>query len=214
MIEALRAAQRPIPPYLQFLALRDASVRSTTFAMHCFWEGEARLGGLPGVTATRAGWIGTHEVVQVTFDRREIRFEELLQKAKELQCTSRVYAHDRGQWEIARKDPDLTVELLSEAESMRDAEPADQRYFLRQTPLVWLPLTDYQATKVNAAVAAREDVQVWLSPRQRALRQRIQRVLEHDLKAFAGLEPLPAPDQLADYAQTLAERIAKMSKRF
>ncbi|MHC4922145.1 MAG: hypothetical protein ACYTKC_21465, partial [Planctomycetota bacterium] len=47
------------PLYLRLLAIeaRSKGKQKATFAMHCFWEGEAHLGSLPGVTGTRAGWL-------------------------------------------------------------------------------------------------------------------------------------------------------------
>ena len=53
MLTALKAANRPIPGYLQLLHdetdARVRGVQRATFAMHCFWEGEAVLGAIPGV---------------------------------------------------------------------------------------------------------------------------------------------------------------------
>ena len=69
MMAALRAAGKPVPQYLQLVAAENiARTQRATFAMHCYWEGEVRLGSIPGVLATGAAWIGPKEVVTVTFD--------------------------------------------------------------------------------------------------------------------------------------------------
>ena len=69
LIEALRSVEKPVPHYLESLASDVGdSLQSATFAMHCFWEGEALLGNLTGVKSTRAAWLGPHEVVHVKFD--------------------------------------------------------------------------------------------------------------------------------------------------
>lgn len=207
MREALLAANQPVPRYLELMAA-DESTATATFAMHCYWEGEARLGGLAGVSRTRAAWIGPHEVVQVQFDPARIGFTDLLQAAKKMDCASRVYAHDQQQWNVARGDDHLTVEMLAESDPPRDAKTSDQWYYLRRSPAVWLPLTTSQAVKVNAALGLEQDVDAWLSPRQRKLLRQIKMLLQQDEDAMAGFQPLPSDSDLPAYAQALAQRVA------
>jgi len=57
MVAALKSAKRPVPSYLQLVA--DAERKGSkiaTFAMHCYWEGEAQFGRLDGVQSTLSGW--------------------------------------------------------------------------------------------------------------------------------------------------------------
>ena len=99
LIEALTAAGREPPAYLRLAATEVApgQVAKATFAMHCFWEGEARLGALDGVLATRAGWLEGNEVVEVVFDPTVRNYDRLVRSAQELDCARIVYAHDQEQ---------------------------------------------------------------------------------------------------------------------
>jgi hypothetical protein len=49
------------------LAAQQAS-KTATFSMYCYWTGEATVGKVPGVVATRIGEFGGNEVVEVTYD--------------------------------------------------------------------------------------------------------------------------------------------------
>ena len=52
-------------------------VQSATFSMYCYWTGEATLGRVDGVVASRIGHWGGHEVVQVDYDPRRTGVAEL-----------------------------------------------------------------------------------------------------------------------------------------
>lgn len=49
------------------LAAQPAT-KTATFSMYCYWTGEATVGKVPGVVATRIGELGGNEVVEVTYD--------------------------------------------------------------------------------------------------------------------------------------------------
>jgi hypothetical protein len=46
----------------------DASLRTATFSMYCYWTGEATIGRVDGVVASRIGHWGGNEIVQVDYD--------------------------------------------------------------------------------------------------------------------------------------------------
>ena len=46
----------------------SASLETATFSMYCYWTGEATLGGVDGVVASRIGHWGGDEIVQVDYD--------------------------------------------------------------------------------------------------------------------------------------------------
>jgi len=54
MTAALKAAKRPVPSYLSAIAIDNSKLETATFAMHCYWTGEARLGSIDGVMSTSA----------------------------------------------------------------------------------------------------------------------------------------------------------------
>ncbi|MEC9372619.1 MAG: thioredoxin family protein, partial [Planctomycetota bacterium] len=64
MAAALQSHGQTPPQWLTMLAHEDVKTERATFAMHCFWEGEALLGGIEGVTKTRTGWLDNREVVE------------------------------------------------------------------------------------------------------------------------------------------------------
>ncbi len=149
MVAALEAAGRPVPEYLGWV---DGDARAplarATFATHCFWVGEACLGSEPGVKATRASWQDGREVVEVWFDERQIDHATLVARARQRGCSDEPLAFD------PREPP-------------RPAKASDQKRHLIGTRYASLPLTRFQQTRVNAALAAGRDPTPWLSPRQR-----------------------------------------------
>ncbi|MFT7678666.1 MAG: hypothetical protein ACI8QC_002661, partial [Planctomycetota bacterium] len=54
--KTLRAAKRDVPIWLATLAEETSSAPTETLAlsMHCFWDGEGKLGAFPGILSTRA----------------------------------------------------------------------------------------------------------------------------------------------------------------
>ncbi len=168
MAAALRAAGRPVPGYLENLVAETAPARRerATIAMHCFWEGEAALGGLDGVLATRAAYLDGREVVDVTFDAAVLPYERLVDAAERAGLADRVYARDAAELGAARRivgDRAITGDRASQP-----AGADDQKRHLRFSPLRALELTPLQAARVNAALAAGTPPERWLSPRQRA----------------------------------------------
>ncbi|MGH8656017.1 MAG: VPGUxxT family thioredoxin-like (seleno)protein, type 2 [Gammaproteobacteria bacterium] len=87
MIAALEAARAPVPGYL--LIAHDESdpyTETALFSMHCFWEGEARLAAIPGVVATRAGFVKSAEVVEATFLPLVVSRDDLTERAQQAGC--------------------------------------------------------------------------------------------------------------------------------
>lgn len=145
MDTALRAAGREIPPWLQLVVEEQAAwsgtTQTATFATHCFWVGEGQLGALDGVVATRTGFAGGHEVVEVRYDPERTTAIALDRDAPGVKATT--------------------------ATGFR-AAPKDDLYSLRHTAWAHVPLTPLQATRVNAALRAGVDPEPLVGPRQRA----------------------------------------------
>lgn len=167
MIASLEQARRPVPGYLRIAAEEAHSPfpRRATFAMHCYWSGEACLGEQDGVLSSRAGWQNGREVVEVQFDGKRVSYRELVASAREHGCADHVFAHGAEQQTIAAEFFGDAVTQSSEPAS--PAKQSDQKYFLRKSKLRSLELTPLQALRVNAALQRGDDPLVWLSPSQR-----------------------------------------------
>lgn len=207
MIQALKATGGSVPAWL-LLALEELEVEGlerATFEMHCFWQGEARLGGLDGVAATRAGWIDGREVVEVLYQPKRIALTALLDEADALECLDRVYLTGEEQLEAARGRVGDRARLHEDRAA--DAKPSDRKYHLRQSHLRHVPLTPLQATRINADLAHERAPEMRMTPRQRQLAVRIATALEERPELFGGLERPEDVYALAGYREELIERI-------
>ena len=145
---ALRAAGRPVPGYLALAEeeTQQAHRRAATFVMGCYWDGEARLGSLPGVLDVRAVHLDPGEGVRVEYDESRLSLAELRRAAEARHCTLHSGASGRE----------------------REAGGADHLHSLARSPLRKLDLTPMQAMRVNTALALGVDPSEWLTPGQRA----------------------------------------------
>jgi len=169
MAEALRRGGREVPAYLGLVIeeSRRVPAESAVFEMHCFWEGEACLGGLPGIRSTRAGWVDGREVVEVRFDPGAIERGALYRAARRSDCARSVFVYDEAERALAAAAfGEDAVALVDDP--VRSARASDQKRHLRASPLDRLDLTPLQASRVNAALGRGEDPRPFLSPRQRA----------------------------------------------
>lgn len=110
---------------------------------------------------TRQSWIGKEEVVEVWFDPKRIGFAQLLEHGRTRECARNVWWRHESHAEIARRA--LGDKAAPAPKQMRlDKE---QKYYLLQTPLAALPLSEAQACRVNASLADERFFR-YLSPRQ------------------------------------------------
>ncbi len=174
MTKALRDSGKAVPAYLALLeaeALAADRIERATFAMHCFWEGEAKLGALGGVLETRTGFLQGDEVVEVRFDPRKLSFGDLVSKARELECAGRVFARSDSQLSQARK---VIGDAAARSDEPMKPSLKDDKYQLRERPIAGVPMTELQAARVNAVVGAGKDPAEFLSPRQVELLRRLE----------------------------------------
>lgn len=193
-------------------------IELATFAMHCYWVGEQRLGGLDGVLRTRAGWIGEREVVEVQFNSQSISYADLVAKAAELECLDRIFVHDRDQERVAKREHRDKIENLSRG--ARSVEATEQWYHLRRHPLGHLPLSPVQCTKLNAAATYAEGdteqpvfgdaLESHLTATQRAELERLIAVLAEHPDAFDGWYPPTATNSLWEYRARFEARLAEL----
>lgn len=168
MLAALKAANKPAPGYLKLYdaeasAQADSRTRTITFAMFCFWEGEAKLGGVEGVLSTRTGFVDGHEVVEVRYDPATASETGLVNLAKSMECASTVYCVDEEQRARVAK---LVGGAAKVQRGTLTPSLKDDKYQMRHTEYARVPMTPAQASRVNAAVGRGQDPSQWLSPRQ------------------------------------------------
>jgi hypothetical protein len=214
MAAALKAAKRPIPFYFDaFLRSTQKAPATATFAMFCYWEGEAKLGSIDGVLSTRSGWQSGLEVVTVHYDPTVVDYRQLVKTAQSFSCASKIFAHDSNQLKIATELAGDQATMLPKNQPTRDAKASDQKYYLAHTPLIHLPLTEVQATKLNAAVKARNaDFRKLLSPNQRNLFRSVLAAKKLNANALQGLVFPRAPGQLPSYEIKLTDRLSSVLK--
>lgn len=186
MVAALREEHRNVPAYLELVAMESAArtrgLERAVFAMHCFWEGEAAFGSTDGVISTRPGFLNGKEVVEVEFDPRTVPYSVLLSKAMEQKCASSAFTRSDGQQKVAKKS--LGAAASRTDESIRpDREP---KYYLSKTDYRFVPMTELQATRVNALIHNGGDPDAVLSPSQLALRKRVGAAEKATRKSMIG----------------------------
>jgi hypothetical protein len=124
------------------------------------------------VVATKSGWLARREVVVVEFDPRTIEYGDLVRKARKTNCTSPVFTRDDGQHEAAKR--------LVGKNAVRNDDPVrpdkETKYYLKRSPLRFVPMTGFQASRINGRLGGARDKRrslqgaiELLSPRQRAL---------------------------------------------
>ena len=138
MAAALSAHGTPPPPWLTLLATPGSD--TVSYAMGCFWEGEAKLGALAGVSSSRTGFEDGREVVQLWLDP-----------------AARSSVEERARALGYRAMPGRSVQ----------PSQRDDKYHLQRSPIARLKLTEGQKMRINSALAAGEDPTPWLAPSQR-----------------------------------------------
>jgi hypothetical protein len=207
LIDAERAQGRNALPYLDVVRLESECEHHATcaFAMHCFWEGEARLGAIDGVVGVEARSLGGREIVAVTYHAGELPFAKLVAAADRLDCAVAVLTTSDEQLSAARAAVGERARAWDGKSSERPR--SDRTHALNASPLRFLPLTSMQAMKVNSAVAAGDDARRWLSPRQVELARKVDAALARDAKKLDGLERPSSIAALWDYAEQLRRRL-------
>lgn len=103
----------------------------------------------------------------VTYDPKVLGFDALCQLAKEHGCTDYVWVRDEEQARIAKRYAGANVAVTQD--EARPSKTSDLLYYLRKSPLRYLPMSNLQRIRVNAALGTKGDPHFWLSPRQAKL---------------------------------------------
>ena len=166
MITALENDNKPVPQYLTLLAqelnVKSGKSEQAIFAMHCFWVGEGRLAPINGVISTNPGFMGGHEVVEVKFNPDVISYGDLLKKARSNRVASHVFTISSAQNEVAKEI--VGNNSVSSITTFRpDKRP---KYYMSGTLYKYVPMTNTQIARVNAALGSIQSPNTFLSPRQ------------------------------------------------
>jgi hypothetical protein len=109
-------------------------------------------------------------VTEVWFDPGQLPFADLLAHGRARDCARRAW--------VGPKFLDAAKKQLAEQALPIDGKAPvpdkETKYYLRQTPFRFVPMTAAQATRINAELAPKVEGAAarWLSPRQRALLER------------------------------------------
>lgn len=145
MKKALVKDRKSIPEYLNLLEEELSAgfqTQESYYKMYCFWSGEKHFGAKNGVMKTEAGFMGGHEVVKVTYDKKKLNESELTDYAKKASCNP---IENNGKFRASAKD---------------------YHFYLQQTNYKYLPLSELQKTKINAALGSKQHATKYLSPKQ------------------------------------------------
>lgn len=132
------------PQYLQLLSdeltAQNRRTMTQTYAMYCFWTGEALFGKLNGVIKTTAGFQDGKEVVTVVYDPSIITLAQLNEVASHNKC-----------------------QIAAGGSFRPDATP---KYYLSNSKYKKIEMLEIQKCRVNAALGEGTNPDVFLSPRQ------------------------------------------------
>lgn len=114
--------------------------------------------------ATKPGWIGRTEIVEVTYDPKRVTLEQLVKKGESCQIARKLFCRTDEQLGAA-------VKLVGKraVKSTETIRVQDDKYYLSRTPLKFVPMDSMQAMVVNARVGKRLSLDGFLSPRQKEL---------------------------------------------
>lgn len=210
---AIEASGKSAPAYLKLIAqgANEKKTETAEFAMHCYWEGEAKLGSITGVKDTRSGWRGNLEVVQVEFHPELVDYSELLKAAQSFECASKIYTHNERQKKVASKTAAGKIVDVAADPKMRDAKLSDQMYYVRHSILGRLPLTSRQATKINSALYLKKPYKDVLSPRQVELLKRLKDIHDADKDALREFVWPDDDTRLPEYQSKLLCKIKELN---
>ena len=124
----------------------SGDTETATFAMYCYWTGEATVGRVDGVVASRIGHWGGEEIVQVDFDPAQTSVEELARALRKQRSLYHVVQSRSAAKPISGVDGD--------AVKLKDGTPhfIEPKHSLRTRypKLHALDLTEAQAIALNS----------------------------------------------------------------
>lgn len=171
-----------IPLYLS-LRLEEMDGQENTkevnLAMYCFWTGEKEISKIAGVLSTEAGFMHGNEVVKVTYNANELKLLSLIKQADKVSCADAVYVEDKSV--LAELKQSTGISNVKSSGSYRPDR--EVKYYLSKSDYRFVPMSQIQQAKVNAAIGDRKSPDQYLSPRQIQLKQFISQNKEEKWKS-------------------------------
>ncbi|MEM7353637.1 MAG: hypothetical protein AAF657_22760 [Acidobacteriota bacterium] len=129
-------------------ATTGSHLETATFSMYCYWTGEATLGRVDGVVASRIGHWGGAEIVQVDFDPEKTHVGELSQALKKQRSFYALISPDATQ-KRAASDYLEPGDIDTRSGKPRFIEPKHSLR-TRNPQLLQLDLSEQQAIALNS----------------------------------------------------------------
>lgn len=126
----------------------EQELETATFSMYCYWTGEATLGRVDGVVASRIGHWGGKEIVQVDYDPRRTGVGELTAALKQ----------QRSFYSLLVDDPSAREQVSAQVARGEVSVQRGKPHFIepkhslrtRHPELAALDLTEEQAIALNS----------------------------------------------------------------
>jgi len=144
------------------------SRESATFALYCYWTGEATLGRVPGVEVSRIGHLDGREIVQVDYDPGAVDLPTLVRALQAEQSFDALVVNDHEERISAREFLPRQQIIVRQGET--DFVESKHSLRIRHPDLYRLPLTERQAIALNSwsyfggeqpDVLSVEELQLW-----------------------------------------------------
>ncbi len=161
IINAMHKTGLTIPAYLSDFHTQVVSknvLNEVNFGMYCFWSGEKNIGAIGGVFSTEAGFMNGGEVVKIKYDPNIIDLESLKKEADKTRNAERVFVSDPREYNLDNLEKSGRFRLDKES-----------KYYLYNSKYSKIPMTEYQAMRINSVLGHGKNPMGLLSPRQQYL---------------------------------------------
>jgi len=145
------------------------NIKEANLAMYCFWTGEKEISKIDGVLSTEAGFMHGKEVVKVQYDADRVTLPTLVNQAAEKSCADAVFVED--DYDLSELKKATEISNIKRAGSYH--KDKEVKYYLTKSNYRFIPMSPLQQAKVNAALGSNQNPDVYLSPRQKAIRKYI-----------------------------------------
>jgi len=166
-----------VPTYLTLrLEEKDGqeNIKEANLAMYCFWTGEKEISKIDGVLSTEAGFMHGKEVVKVQYDADRVTLPTLVNQAAKKSCADAVFVEDDYDLSELKK----ATEISNIKRSGSYHKDKEVKYYLTKSDYKYIPMSSLQQAKVNAALGSNQNPDMYLSPRQKAVRQFIAYIIK------------------------------------